>query len=136
MKDKNTSDRLKYLLAINGWKQVDILEKINNYCKANNCKGLSKSTLSQYISGVYKPDQQKLYILSEALNVSPVWLMGYNVPMEHDSVEELTEEEFFEKMIDVLFRNIMIKLSNVDNEKKKEILDQLAWKLEKASRDI
>jgi transcriptional regulator with XRE-family HTH domain len=59
---------------------------------------ISKSVLSEYISGVYEPKQDRLFIIANALNVDPVWLMGFDVPMEKEkektpSKDELTEGE-------------------------------------------
>lgn len=45
---------------------------------------LSKSTISHYMSGYTKPKSDKLFILSNALNVNEQWLMGLDVPMEKD----------------------------------------------------
>ena len=45
---------------------------------------LGRNSLSQYISGVYAPSQDKLSVLGLALDVSEAWLMGYNVPMGRD----------------------------------------------------
>lgn len=72
MKKSTTSERLKYLMKTRNLKQSDILEKINE-------RGdyVSKSALSQYVNGQSLPDQSKLTILSQALGVSEVWLMGY-----------------------------------------------------------
>lgn len=47
--------------------------------------GISKSAISHYMSGYTKPKSDKLYVLSNALNVSEAWLMGYDVPMERSS---------------------------------------------------
>lgn len=77
MKTSNTSERLKELMALKGLRQIDIAEKT----------GLGKSAISQYVSGKITPKQDKVYILAEGLNVSPTWLMGYNVPMERSSRE-------------------------------------------------
>ena len=43
---------------------------------------ISKSSLSEYLSGKHEPMQDKVFILAKALNVDPVWLWGYDVPME------------------------------------------------------
>lgn len=72
MKKSNTSERLKYIMNLKNIKQVDILTKIENMGKY-----ISKSALSQYVNGQSVPDQKKLTILSRALGVSEVWLMGY-----------------------------------------------------------
>lgn len=46
--------------------------------------GISEATISQYKSGYAKPKEKKLSLLANALNVSPTWLMGLDVPMELD----------------------------------------------------
>ena len=80
-----TSDRLKQIMNERNLKQVDILSRCEPYCIKYNVK-LNKNDLSQYISGKVVPGQDKLTILSMALNVNEVWLMGYNVPPEHDAL--------------------------------------------------
>lgn len=72
MKRSNTSERLKYLMDVKNLKQSDIIERVNAMGEY-----ISKSALSQYVNGQSTPDQRKLTILSKALDVSEVWLMGY-----------------------------------------------------------
>ena len=85
MKIHNTSSRLHYLMTTKNLRQVDILNACIPYCKQNNVK-MNKSDISQYVSGKVEPNQDKLYILSKALCVSEAWLMGYDVPMERNSI--------------------------------------------------
>ena len=66
------SIRIKKALSIRNMSQTDLCTKAN----------ISKSTLSEYLKGLYEPKQDKVFILAQALNVDPVWLMGYDVPME------------------------------------------------------
>ena len=73
-----TASRLKELLTARNLKQVDVLEKALPYCNKYGVK-LTKSDLSQYVSGKVIPKQDKLTILGLALNVSEAWLMGYDV---------------------------------------------------------
>ena len=40
--------------------------------------GISPSSLSEYLSGKYEPKQDKIYLISRALNVDPVWLLGFD----------------------------------------------------------
>lgn len=55
---------------------------------------ISKATLSQYINGKYRPTQERVEILSNALDVSPAWLMGYDVPKkEFDALYNLIKED-------------------------------------------
>ena len=81
MKKENTASRLHYLMVKRNLRQVDILNACLPYCKQNNVK-MNKSDISQYVSGKVEPNQDKLYILGKALNVTEAWLMGYDVPME------------------------------------------------------
>lgn len=84
IKNSNTQQRLLYLMQERNLKQKDILEATELLCKQYNVK-FNKSDISQYVSGKTEPNQDKLYILSEALKVNVVWLMGYDVPMDEKS---------------------------------------------------
>ena len=68
------ADRIKTALLIIGMKQSDL-------CRLTK---IPKSALSQYISGAYDPKQDRIYLISRALNVSEAWLMGLDVPMERE----------------------------------------------------
>lgn len=46
--------------------------------------GISKSSISEYLSGKYEAKQNGIYLLAKALNVSEAWLMGCDVPMERE----------------------------------------------------
>lgn len=67
MKISNTSTRLKKIMTDNNMRQVDILKKVEPYCQVYNIK-MNKSDISQYVSGKVEPSQDKLVILSMALN--------------------------------------------------------------------
>lgn len=43
---------------------------------------ISKSSISRYLKGDWEGKQSAVYALSNALDVSEAWLMGYDVPME------------------------------------------------------
>ncbi len=68
------ADRIKTALTIKGMKQSDL-------CRLTK---IPKSALSQYLSGAYEPKQDRIYLISRALNVSEAWLMGLDVPMERE----------------------------------------------------
>ena len=84
MKKENTAIRLKTIMNMRGLRQVDILNLTVPYCQKYNVK-MNKSDISQYCSGKTEPNQEKLFILGNALNVSEAWLMGYDVPMQAES---------------------------------------------------
>ena len=44
--------------------------------------GISKSSLSEYMSGKYEAKQDGVYLLAKALDINEAWLMGLDVPME------------------------------------------------------
>ena len=95
--------RIKKALSIRNMTQTELCSRAK----------ISKSSLSEYLSGKYEPKQDKIFILAQALNVDPVWLWGYDVPMEkQDPPEEkkipLTEQELNEgeRLLLELFRRI------------------------------
>jgi transcriptional regulator with XRE-family HTH domain len=67
--------------------------------------GLSKSTLSRYLSGQFEPKQIAVNKLALALNVAEMWLWGCDVPMERPAPEELGE-----LAADVLLNPDMLRL--------------------------
>lgn len=88
---ETTATRLKRLLAERGLKQVDILEKAEPFCKKYGIK-LTKSDLSQYVSGKVAPGQDKLSIIGMSLDVSEAWLMGYDVPMKRGDSHKMSDD--------------------------------------------
>lgn len=94
MKKTNTSARLKEIMADRNLKQVDIVRKCQPICEKYGLK-LTKTDLSQYVSGKVEPGSEKLGILGKALDVSEAWLMGYDVPMEHDPKTSPTAPDLF-----------------------------------------
>lgn len=78
MKKENTSTRLKQIMQERNLRQVDVLERTIPFCRKYDVK-MNKSDISQYVSGKVEPNQDKLFVLSLALNVSEGWLMGFDV---------------------------------------------------------
>ena len=89
--------RMAKALTLRGMKQVEL----------SRLTGIDSGTINNYLSGKYEPKQDRLEIIAEALDVDPVWLMGYDVPMERDKNTpdkiQLTEGE---EMLLELFRLI------------------------------
>ena len=71
--------RLEIALNIRNMKPVELHEKT----------GISESLLSKYLSGNAIARQRKIALISETLNINPVWLMGYDVPMEEMKMDKL-----------------------------------------------
>ncbi len=78
MKISNTKKRLLDIMETNNLKQIDILKLCEPLCNKYDVK-VTKSDLSQYLSGKTVPNQDKLFILCKALNVNEAWFIGYDV---------------------------------------------------------
>ncbi|MDF2538846.1 MAG: hypothetical protein K0S76_1867 [Herbinix sp.] len=101
MEKVTTAERLNQLMESQNLRQIDILNKAQPFCQLHGVK-LSKSDLSQYVSGLVVPGQDKLAVLGEALNVNEAWLMGYDVPMDtrvnYNSVQQKVDYMMEESM--------------------------------------
>lgn len=76
--------------------------------------GLSTARISQYVNGKYKPKSDGIYKLAKALNVSELWLRGFNVPIER-TIDSIVDEHNN-------FISYMKALGFSCEEKEKEIL--------------
>lgn len=66
----NFAQRLRNAMQSAGLKAVDLHERT----------GISKASISEYLSGNYEPKQKNVYRLAEALHVAPSYLMGLSEP--------------------------------------------------------
>lgn len=87
MKKSTTSERLREYMDMYNVKQVDILQMAKPFTLEHGVK-LNKNDLSQYVSGKVEPGQEKVFILSKALNVDPAWVMGLDVPMRREKFKK------------------------------------------------
>lgn len=78
----NIAERLKEALKLRHMKASE-LSRLTN---------ITTASLSHYIAGRYIPKQDKLYLLSKALRVSPAWLQGFNVSIDGQALDEAVEE--------------------------------------------
>ena len=114
MKVKNFNERLIEALKIRDIRPVDLATKIN----------ASRAIVSQYMSGKFTPNHEKISELAEALNVNEVWLMGYEVPMDEE-IEIINEKGFLE-MLDIWLADddVPIEIKRQAYEKIKAYLDK------------
>ena len=75
-----TAERLKKALDLADLSQQELADK----------SGVAKASISQYINKLYAPSNINAGKMGAVLHVSPVWLMGYNVPMEEKKSEDNT----------------------------------------------
>ena len=100
MKKENTAIRLKTIMNMRGLRQVDILNLTVPYCQKYSVK-MNKSDISQYCSGKTEPNQEKLFILGNALNVSEAWHMGMEGPNKTESVRSSSVSAQCKEIIEV-----------------------------------
>lgn len=87
--DKQTQlfiDRLNYAMAKQGMKAAELSRRT----------GISPAILSQYRKGLYLPKQNRVYLLAEALKVSPSWLIGLDDLEFRPSLATVAQELFEE----------------------------------------
>lgn len=70
--------RLKEALSVRGVKAIDLSEKL----------GISRGTISHYLSGKNSPKADRLNLICSTLNVSEAWMLGYDVPMERTTEQK------------------------------------------------
>ncbi len=80
MKVSNTAERLRDCMNRLHLKQAALLTLVQPFCENCGTK-MNKSDLCVYLQGKVVPSPDKLYALSQALDVDMAWLMGYDVPM-------------------------------------------------------
>jgi len=71
---------MKHLLIANRLSQIMRLRGLNA-TKLSLSANVSKPSISQYINGNHKPSPESSKRLGAVLHVDPLWLMGYDVPM-------------------------------------------------------
>lgn len=82
MTDYERKNRIREALSIRGIKQVELAEKT----------GIAKGTINNWLNNRYQPRQKSLMILAKALDVSEMWLAGYDVPMERPVAQKKSDE--------------------------------------------
>lgn len=87
MRSTTTAERLQEALRESDMQPADLAK----------ATGINKSSVSRYLSGEYEPKQTAINKMAIALNVSEMWLWGYDVPKarsikqkENDDLVEIT----------------------------------------------
>ena len=96
-----------------------LYDKKMSQAELSRITGLSKSAISQYISDKFEPKQDAIYLISKALDVSEVWLMGLDVPKER--VEKI------KKLITPEEKKVLDLYAKLPTEKKTELIKYLEY---------
>ena len=54
--------------------------------------GIPKSMISYYLNGKTKPKADRIYKISQALNINEAWLLGYDVPMNRTAEQKKNDD--------------------------------------------
>ena len=82
MKEFERNNRIAEALNIRNMKQVELCEKAK----------VKKSSLSNWINQRWQPKQKPLMDMARVLDVSELWLAGYDVAMERPAEQKKSDE--------------------------------------------
>lgn len=120
---ESIATRLRKAMDAKGKKQADLMRET----------GLDRGAISSYLSGKYEPKQKAIYKLSQALDVSEAWLLGYEVPMER-SLESKRNDQLAKLIVrlrsDEGFYNTVVALADLEEAQYRSI-EQLVATLKK-----
>lgn len=115
-------NRLSEALSLRAMRQVDLAERT----------GLTQSQINSWKRNRWQPKQEALYKMAKVLDVSELWLAGYDVPMERP-VEQKKMDDLAEiihklrnnnKYVDIM--NYIIKLDDTQLETVELMLEGLS----------
>ena len=111
------SQRLRTALDLSGKNQADLSRET----------GIDTAAISRYLKGTYAPKSTALYKLALALDVSDMWLAGYDVQMNR--LKQQNETDFKSNLHDKIAQDtdLLITISQYYNlpEKKQRIIREL-----------
>jgi transcriptional regulator with XRE-family HTH domain len=95
MKNELTAQRLSTALNRKGINQQQLADM----------SGVSKHSISQYIHGSHTPSNISATKIGTVLDVNPMWLMGYDVPMTDDQSHQYYINQKTAEIAQELFNN-------------------------------
>ena len=122
MEQYERQNRIIEALRIRGMKQIELSEKT----------GISKASINSWSRQRWQPKQKPLMLMAQALDVSEMWLAGYDAPMERapeqkkaDALIELFNRLRSDEELKQLVYNIM-DLDENNFQMIKSLVSQLA----------
>lgn len=101
-------NRIREALQLRNMKQVELVEKT----------GIKKSSINNWLAQRWQPKQDAILKMARVLDVSEMWLAGYDVPRERP-VEQIKTDELV-KLIHLLrkneeFKKLCISISKLND---------------------
>lgn len=112
MKSEITAKRLQQALSNANMTQQELADK----CKIN------KASISQYVNGSHAPSNISSGKMGEALNVNPLWLMGYDVPMKVELTKETAMQDAELSKLNGNLKEYALRLSKLPEEKQQLVM--------------
>lgn len=123
MDNYERENRIAEALEIRGIKQVELCEKA----------GVSRSALSHWIKQRWQPKQKPLMAMARALDVSELWLAGFDVEMKRPAEQVKADE--IAKLVhrlrkDERLRNLVLSICTLKTDQL-SIVENIAAELNK-----
>lgn len=122
MAEYEKENRIAEALKLRGLKPADLAERT----------GISKSSISHWIKQHWQPKQKPLMAMARVLEVSEMWLAGYETPMER-SPEQKNIDELAQLVNEIRknekLKNLCLKMSKLEDnqlESMSVLADELA----------
>ena len=90
MESYERQNRIREALRIRNMKQVELCEKAK----------IKKSSLNNWLRQRWQPKQEPLMKMARVLDVSEMWLAGYDVPMQRP-VEQIKNDELTQLIFEI-----------------------------------
>lgn len=107
-------NRIREALGLRGMKQVELCERA----------GIKKSSLNNWLSQRWQPKQEPIMKMARVLDVSEMWLAGYDVPMERPAAQKKSDELtqlIIEIKEDEDLKDLFTSISHLNNDQRKTI---------------
>lgn len=100
-------NRIAKALELRGMKQVDLCEKT----------GIKSSSMTSWIKQAWQPKQIAIFKMAKVLDVSEMWLAGYDVPMQRLDTSDEAENLCVEIKTNYAFRDLCKNIKSLPFEK-------------------
>ena len=106
--------RIREALQIRNMKQVELCEKT----------GIKKSSLNNWLSHRWQPKQDAIMRMARVLDVSEMWLAGYDVPIDRP-IEQKKSDELAQLIHSIRsdddLKSLLLSICSLNPEQRKTI---------------
>lgn len=114
MDNYERKNRIREALSLRGMKQVELCERT----------GIKKSSLNNWLGQRWQPKQEPIMKIARVLDVSEMWLAGYDVPMERPVAQKKSDELtqlIFEVKENEDLKDLFVSICNLNSEQRNTI---------------